>query len=70
MFKSKSSGKNTIQYFDAPIIHEFLRIIQIENKLKKAILSESFEMYFQPQYDIKSSKMRGMEALIRWRDDD
>ena len=27
-------------------------------------------MYFQPQYDIKSSKMRGMEALIRWRDDD
>ena len=70
MFKSKSSGKNTIQYFDAPIIHEFLRSIQIENKLKKAILSESFEMYFQPQYDIKSSKMRGMEALIRWRDDD
>ena len=69
MFKSKSNGKNTIQYFDAPIKHEFLRSVQIENKLKAAVASKSFEMYFQPQYDIKSSHLRGMEALIRWRDD-
>jgi diguanylate cyclase (GGDEF)-like protein len=70
MFKSKSNGKNTIQYFDAPIIQEFIHSVEIENKLRKAVLDNSFMMYYQPQYDLKTSRIRGMEALIRWRDDD
>jgi diguanylate cyclase (GGDEF)-like protein len=70
MFKSKSNGKNTIQYFDAPIIQEFIHSVEIENKLRKAVLDNSFMMYYQPQYDLKTSHIRGMEALIRWRDDD
>ncbi|MDE7222557.1 MAG: bifunctional diguanylate cyclase/phosphodiesterase [Acetatifactor sp.] len=69
MYKSKDMGKNTIQYFDTPILNEFLQNVQIENQLKDAIYgNNSFELYYQPQYYSGNKQLRGMEALIRWRD--
>jgi len=68
MFKGKDRGKNTIQYFNAPILNDFLQSVEIENKLKEAIFNKSFEMNFQPQYYADSQKLRGVEALIRWQD--
>lgn len=68
MYKSKDMGKNTIQYFDTPILNEFLQNVQIENQLKDAISSKNFELYYQPQYFAGNKQLRGMEALIRWRD--
>ena len=70
MFKAKSLGKNAIQYFDAPILNEFLNTVQIEHKLKDAIFNQNFSLKFQPQYYIEDNRLRGVEALIRWRDDD
>ncbi|MDE7445933.1 MAG: bifunctional diguanylate cyclase/phosphodiesterase [Lachnospiraceae bacterium] len=70
MFKAKKLGKDTIQYFDAPILKEFLQNVSIENKLKEAVFSQNFALNFQPQYYVNDKKMRGMEALIRWRDSD
>ena len=70
MFKAKSTGKDSIQYFDAPILNDFLQNVTIENKLKEAAFNQNFMMYFQPQYHAKDKKLRGVEALIRWRDDD
>lgn len=69
MFQAKAAGKNAIQYFDAPIIDQFLHNIQIEKKLKDAVLNKQFMLYYQPQYDIKGGGLRGVEALIRWKDD-
>ncbi len=70
MFKAKNLGKNAIQYFDAPILKEFLQNATIENKLKEAVFSQNFTMNFQPQYFAKDKTLRGMEALVRWRDID
>jgi len=70
MFRGKALGKNNIQYFDAPILDEFLRNVEIENKLKEAIFNRNFEMYYQPQYHSGNKKLRGMEALVRWKEDD
>lgn len=70
MFKGKTSGKDSIQYYDAPILHEFLQNIIIENKLKEAAFQKNFMMYFQPQFHAEDKKLRGVEALIRWRDTD
>ncbi|MDE6517900.1 MAG: GGDEF and EAL domain-containing protein, partial [Acetatifactor sp.] len=66
MYKSKDMGKNTIQYFDTPILNEFLQNVQIENQLKDAISSKNFELYYQPQYFAGNKQLLGMEALIRW----
>ncbi len=69
MFKAKSVGSNEIRYFDAPIINDFLNYISIENKLKSAMVQKQFTLFYQPQFDVESGRMRGVEALIRWRDE-
>lgn len=70
MFKAKSSGKASIQYFDAPILQDFLQNVTIENKLKEAVFNKNFSLHFQPQYYTNTKRLRGVEALIRWRDED
>ena len=70
VFKSKAMGKNIIQYFNTPVLEEFLRTAELESKLKEAVFNHSFQMYYQPQYFADSKKLRGMEALIRWKDGD
>lgn len=70
MFKAKKKGRGQIQYFDAPILSDFLNSVNIENKLKDAVFNENFTMNFQPQYYAESRKLRGVEALIRWKDTD
>lgn len=68
MFKAKSLGKDKIQYFDGAILEEFLQTVNIQNKLKEVVFEQNFTMYFQPQYYAENGKLRGVEALIRWRD--
>ncbi len=70
MFKAKTQGKDSIQYFDAPILSEFLKNVSIENKLKEAVFNQNFSMHFQPQYYVANHKLRGVEALIRWKDNE
>lgn len=66
MFKAKASGKNTVKYFDTPIVNEFLQNVEIENKLKTAVYDKEFVMHFQPQFYTESKRLRGVEALLRW----
>ena len=70
MFKAKKRGKDSMQYFDASILKDFLHNVAIETKLKEAVFAQNFTMNFQPQYFTENGKLRGMEALIRWRDND
>ncbi len=70
MFKAKKQGKDSLQYFDASILKNFLHNVAIETKLKEAVSTLNFTMNFQPQYFTDNGKLRGVEALIRWRDSD
>ena len=70
MFLAKGLGKNAIQYFNAPILNDFLQNVSIENKLKEAVFCQNFTLNFQPQYHIEGKKLRGVQALIRWKDSD
>lgn len=70
MFRAKASGNGAFQYFDAPILNDFLQNISMETKLKGAAARNSFTMDYQPQYYAADKRLRGMEALIRWQDDD
>lgn len=69
MFKAKASGKSQLQYFNSFMLQDFLQTVEIENKLKQAVFNKNFVLHFQPQYYAESRKLRGMEALIRWRDE-
>ena len=68
MFKAKRTGKDKIQYFDGAILEDFLKNLTIENKLKEAVFDQNFTMYYQPQFKTTDKSLRGVEALIRWKD--
>nr|MBQ8252966.1 GGDEF domain-containing protein [Lachnospiraceae bacterium] len=70
MLQRSEKGRNSIEYFETPMLTDFMENIQLENQLKEAIESGDFELYYQPQYDSLSNKLRGVEALIRWRKQD
>ena len=70
MLKSKHTQKNGVQYYDAPIIQEFVEKVNIEQKLERALKDQGFFMCYQPQYSTDDKKLRGVEALVRWKDEE
>lgn len=69
MFKAKNTGKDKVMYYDGTILDEFIKKVTIENELKTAVFQQNFAMYYQPQFRTADKKLRGVEALIRWKDD-
>ncbi len=69
MFKAKNMGKDKVLYYDGMILEEFIKNVTIENKLKDAFFHQNFLMYYQPQFYTATRKLRGVEALIRWKDE-
>lgn len=69
MFKAKSMGKDKVMYYNGAILDDFLKKVTIENKLKEAVFQQNFTMYYQPQFRTDDRALRGVEALIRWKDD-
>ena len=65
MYKAKLSGKNDYYFFDQDMYQEIMKRYLTEKDLKNAIKNDSFEMLYQPQYEINSHKLVGFESLIR-----
>lgn len=65
MYKAKTSGKNTVQYFDKNIHNDIVQEYDTKIKIKDAIHNKQFEMYYQPQYCTDNEKIYGFESLIR-----
>jgi len=70
LLEVKNNGKNSYLCYNSKIEDMYENKLMIENKLEKAITEKQFQMYFQPQVDLKSCKIVGVEALIRWIDDE
>lgn len=70
MFKAKSKGKDAIQYFDGAILEDFLQTVNIQTMLREVVFEQNFTMNYQPQYYAEDKRLRGVEALIRWKDDE
>jgi diguanylate cyclase (GGDEF)-like protein len=68
MYQAKDAGRNTIRYFTSDLNFLLARRLEIESKLRKAIDNEEFFLRYQPQVDIATGRISGMEALIRWND--
>lgn len=66
MYSAKQHGKNQIVYFDA----EFERSIVLRNariaELKQAIENGEMVLHYQPQVDMSTGRILGVEALVRW----
>ncbi|MCC6929838.1 MAG: EAL domain-containing protein [Gemmatimonadaceae bacterium] len=67
MYSAKTSGKHCARVFD-PSMHERAVVwLEVEQDLRRAIVNQEFELYFQPLVRLGSGRVRGFEALLRWR---
>jgi diguanylate cyclase (GGDEF)-like protein len=69
MYQSKNSGKNQMSFYSSELAAITRRELLIEQRLKEQDFSE-FSMYYMPVVDAKTSKVVGVEALIRWFSED
>jgi diguanylate cyclase (GGDEF)-like protein len=66
MYQAKRKGKGKYQYYSEELQHEIQHRIELEEELRHAVGHQDFVLYYQPQMDLRTGKMVGMEALIRW----
>lgn len=67
MYIAKNSGKNCFHIFDvAKDVAEKHQHEEVTN-IRIALISNEFELYYQPKINIKTNQVIGLEALIRWR---
>ncbi len=68
MYQAKDAGRNTIRFFTNDLNFLLSKRLEIEGRLRKAIENEEFFLRYQPQVELASGRISGMEALIRWND--
>ncbi len=68
MYKAKEIGKNNYQFYNSAMNVAAFEHLVLENKLRKAVEKDEFLLHYQPQIDLKTNKIVGVEALIRWKD--
>ena len=66
MYYAKNQGRNNFQYYMQSMNARALESLTLENDLRKALEKDELLLYYQPQIDIVSGKVIGLEALIRW----
>lgn len=64
--RAKEKGRNDFQIFNADMLSVSINRLKLENELRKAITGEEFILNYQPQVDIETGRIVGIEALIRW----
>jgi len=70
MYCVKNDGKGAAAFFDASMEREALARMKVEQSLRLAILEKRFCCAFQAKVDIRTQDIKGIEALVRLRDDD
>ncbi len=64
--KAKMQGRNALAVFDTEMKQRMQRHEALERDLRSAIERDEFVVYYQPQVELASGRLRGYEALVRW----
>jgi len=66
MYRAKQNGRNTFCFYDSEMNTQALDRLWLEGALRRALVQGEFQLYYQPQIDLQTGAMTGVEALIRW----
>ena len=66
MYRSKEAGRNTYHFFDKAMDTEAAEHLLLRNGLRRALERNEFKLHYQPQFDLGSGEIIGVEALLRW----
>jgi diguanylate cyclase (GGDEF)-like protein/PAS domain S-box-containing protein len=67
MYRAKALGKARHEIFDQALHARALNLLQMETDLRRAVERQEFAVHYQPIVDLKSKKLQGFEALVRWQ---
>lgn len=66
MYEAKRNARGSKVFYKSHMSEATKEILTIESDIHKAILNNEFTIHYQPQMDVKSNKIIGAEALVRW----
>ncbi len=66
LFRAKKAGSGSLQFFTRQMHEQASEVLQIESELRQAIELGQLRLHYQPQIDLKTRRINGAEALIRW----
>ncbi len=66
MYESKKVAKGTYAFYEDRMSTRAQEQLLLENEIYRAIKNDSFTIAYQPQLDLKTNRLNGAEALIRW----
>ena len=66
MYQAKKSGRNALRFFDLKMQEAVSQLASLENDLRRAVLEQQFELFYQVQVDSNDQAL-GAEVLLRWR---
>lgn len=67
MYRAKEAGGNNFQFYSKDMSERFSQRLALENELRKALIANQIEVFYQPQIDLSSGNIVGVEALARWK---
>ena len=67
MYHAKSCGKNNAKLYSSSLTMEIMSHVKMEVGLRKALQNNELYLLYQPQIDVPSTRIVGVEALVRWR---
>ena len=67
MYRAKDAGRNNFQFYARAMNARALDRLKLEGALRNALLRNEFVLHYQPQMDVASGAIVGVEALLRWQ---
>jgi len=67
LYRAKELGRDNYQIFETKLSQRAMERLVLERDLGRAIHDCEFILHYQPQYDLETGEMRGVEALVRWK---
>jgi PAS domain S-box-containing protein len=70
MYQAKDQGKNNYQFYAESMNAMAFERFTMESQLRKALKNNEFHLYYQPQLDLRTGEIIGLESVLRWQHPD